>query len=259
MTDTDAPSEWTEVLLLVPRGWAELVSEVLSRPPLSTVAHGRPSLGTDAPPEGFEYLRSYAPTADDTPAWRSELGEALAALAGATGEPELANLTLRFRPLPAEDWANTWKKVWKPFRVGRLAVVPHLWRGTPKPRDVRLWLEPGAVFGTGRHATTRMCLAAVQERLAPGQRVLDAGTGTGLLAVAAALLGAEACVGFDIDPGSQRAAEALAVKNGVASRCQFRTGDFDVLTRAAIEAAGLTVQSDRRRGRWTTFIGVRDR
>ena len=64
-----SPSQWTEVLLVVPRGWEELVSEVLSRPPLTTVAYGRPSLGTEPAPEGFEYLRSYAPVAGRNWAW----------------------------------------------------------------------------------------------------------------------------------------------------------------------------------------------
>lgn len=88
-------------------------------------------------------------------------------------------------------------------------------------------LEPGGAFGSGRHATTRMCLRAIEERVRPGAHMLDAGSGSGILAVAAVLFGARAAQGFDIDPNARPYAEALARENGVASSCLFTTGGFE--------------------------------
>ena len=227
-------SAWTEVLVAVPEGWTELVAEVLSRPPCTSVAWGAPSLGTEPPPPGHEYVRTYVAARDDTPAWRDGLAASLAEL-GQIAE-ELADLPQRYREVPAEDWATSWRKSWRPFRVGRIAVVaPREHSGgrsggrSGRADDVTLQLEPGGVFGTGRHATTRACLRALQSRLRPGERVLDAGSGTGILAVAAARLGAAQVFGFDVDPGSEPAANALAETNGVTERCTFATGGFELL------------------------------
>ncbi len=222
-------SGWTEILVLVPAGWEELVADALAHGPCSSVAYGRPSLGTDPPPDGFEYLRAYVPEGEDSPALRAELETRLGGLAESAGDEELAGIAPRFRRLPPEDYAESWKKVWKPFRVGRICVVPSGWDRAPRERDLRLTLDPRSSFGTGRHSTTRMCLRALQERMEPGTRVLDAGTGSGILAVAAALLGAERALGFDLDPESAAQASELAAKNGVAARCEFRRGGFEVL------------------------------
>lgn len=221
---------WTEVQVLVPNGWEELVAEALAHPPCTAVVFGRPSLGSPPPPAGFELLRTYLPAREDGDAARADLCARLASLVQAAGSEELRALAPAFRALPPEDYASSWKKVWKPFRVGRLCVVPPDWDRAPRAGDVRLLLEPKSSFGTGRHATTRACLARLQELPVAGARVLDAGTGSGILCVAAALLGAEACLGFDVDPESVREGPELAAQNGVAARCAFRRGGFEVLT-----------------------------
>jgi ribosomal protein L11 methyltransferase len=217
------------VLVAVPAGWGELVAEELSHPPCTTVVFGAPSLGTTPAPEGSEYLRTFAPAHEDTVRWREAVERRLAALAERSGCEELEGLAPRFRPVPREDWANSWRKVWRPFRVGRLAVVAPDTDDRLRTGDVRLALEPGGVFGTGRHGTTRACLRLLQERGVDGARVLDAGSGTGILAVAAALLGARKASGFDVDPLSRRYAEELAERNGVLERTAFRVGSFELV------------------------------
>lgn len=294
---------WVEVRVVVPDGWEELVAGELALDGCTSVAFGRPNLAAPAAPEGTDYVRTFFAAEDDSSALRDAIAEKLATVARRTGADELAGLEATFHALPPEDWATSWRKSWRPFRVGRLCVVTHDWDGARRDGDVLLRLEPGGAFGTGRHATTRMCLRAIQEFDLAGARVLDAGTGTGILAVAAALCGARAVLGFDIDPRSAREASELAADNGVAERAEFRGGDFGVLTaddvgfdlvlaniyadvlqdesaalaermgrgarflfsgcldrhgaatRAAIAAAGLTVDEVRRRGRWLTFVG----
>jgi ribosomal protein L11 methyltransferase len=220
---------WTEILVLAPVEWQELVAETLAVGPCSSVAFGPPSLGTDAAPEGWDYVRTYVIEGEDTPELRARVAGSLAALARAVGAGELADLAPRFRRLPAEDYANSWRKSWKPFRVAGFAIVPRDWRGRTRESDVRMWLEPGGAFGTGRHSTTRGCLRVIEERIRGGESVLDAGCGNGVLAVAGVLRGAGRALGFDLDPSAIPYARELAEWNGVAGSCEFRAGGFDRL------------------------------
>jgi ribosomal protein L11 methyltransferase len=224
---------WVEVRVLVPVGWHELVAEALLNAPSATltsgIAFGRPSLATDAPPEGFDFVRTFFVKTDDSPTVRDELRQTLAGLGQRAGVPELEGLAPEFRVLPPEDYATAWRKTWKPFRVGRMCVVVPGEEYAFRKDDLPLALEPGGAFGTGRHATTRDCLRVLQARTRPGERVLDAGSGSGILSVAATLLGAGSALGFDIDPVAHTYAGVLASQNGVAERCTFRTGGFEVV------------------------------
>jgi ribosomal protein L11 methyltransferase len=228
-----APVRWTEVRVLVPEAWSELVGQVLGDLTEGGAAFGPPSLGTEPAPEGHDYVRAFLPDRADTAVCRSAIVSELARLGVATGANELDGLRAEFRELPPEDYANSWKRTWKPFRVGRLCVLPPGDDRELRPGDLRLVLEPGGAFGSGRHVTTRECLRAAQERTARGQRILDAGSGSGILAVACVLLGAGEARGFDLDPNARPYAEALARDNAVADRCEFATGDFGVLGDAA--------------------------
>jgi len=220
---------WTEVRVLAPLGWCELVGDVLARECPTGVAHGRPSLGTAPPAEGRDHVRAYVSDEQDTPAWRERVGGALAALAELTGACELRDLGVEFRELPPEDYATSWRKAWKPFRLGRLCLVPDWSASDLRPTDMALRFEPGGAFGSGRHATTRLCLRALQERLVRGSAVLDAGSGSGILAVSACLLGARSALGFDIDPHARRYAFDLARRNDLATVCEFRTGGVECI------------------------------
>jgi ribosomal protein L11 methyltransferase len=229
MSTDDEPPGWIEVRLLVPEGWQELVADAIGVGGSASVAFGRPNLAVPPAPEGFDYLRSFYSAHLDGEAARAGVRARLAALAEHADVDELRGLEPTFRELPHEDWATSWQKVWRPYRVGRLAVVTRAWAGTLRADDVAMVLEPGGAFGTGRHATTRLCLRALQELDLDGARVLDAGSGSGILSVAAALFGATAVLGFDVDERGEVEGGALAARNGVAGRCAFRSGDFGVL------------------------------
>ena len=137
----------------------------------------------------------------------------------------------RFRLLRDEDWAEAWKRAYRPIPVGqRLAIVP-AWMTNPWPDREAIFLEPGMAFGTGMHPTTRLVLAEV-ERLAPGApRVVDVGCGSGILSLAALRLGAARAVGVDTDPVAVEVARQNAARNGLARRFTARVGSIEVLLR----------------------------
>lgn len=119
----------------------------------------------------------------------------------------------RWEEEPAHDWLAAWRADLEPVRVGRLTVTPS-WLADG-PADETVVIDAGMAFGTGHHATTRLCLAALQELDLPGARVLDVGTGTGVLAIAAAKLGAREVVALDTDEDAVTAARANAARNRV--------------------------------------------
>ena len=119
------------------------------------------------------------------------------------------------RSVPDQDWVSGSRDQFGPVRVSeRLWIVP-TWRSPPEPAAINLILDPGLAFGTGTHATTRLCLQWLERTITGGETVLDYGCGSGILAIAALRLGARRAVGVDIDPGAIAVAQANAERNGV--------------------------------------------
>lgn len=136
-----------------------------------------------------------------------------------------------------DEWLDAWREYFEPLRAGRIVVAP-AWRQhdgslTDDPllenlsaQDIVLWLEPGRAWGTGAHSSTSLCLSAVQRQLVwnpESTHVLDVGCGSGVLAVAALLLGASSAYGIDIDETSPGVTLNNAERNGVASGCSAST------------------------------------
>ena len=113
------------------------------------------------------------------------------------------------------DWENNWREYYKPIEVGEKLVVVPEWEPVPEDGRLPLRLDPGLIFGTGSHATTRMCLASLENYAAPGKKILDLGCGSGILGIGALVLGAERCTGCDIDPKAPDVAMANAALNGI--------------------------------------------
>ena len=137
------------------------------------------------------------------------------------GERELARLEAALacqiakREIQEEDWANNWKKYYRPIPIGeRLLVVPQ-WEEVDIGRRIPIRLDPGLIFGTGSHPTTRRCLEVVETLAAPGQQVLDLGCGSGILSIAALLLGADHATACDIDPKAPDVVRANAAWSGL--------------------------------------------
>jgi ribosomal protein L11 methyltransferase len=126
-----------------------------------------------------------------------------------------------------KDWNENWKKYFKPIEVGsRLAVVPSWEEYDNKDNRTILSIDPGAAFGTGTHATTSLCLALLENYIADGDKMLDIGTGSGILAIASCLLGADSAVGVDIDAQSVKTAKENAEINQMGDKVTYIEGDL---------------------------------
>ena len=125
------------------------------------------------------------------------------------------------------DWNENWKKYFHTTEIGeKLVIVPSWEEYENKNGRVVLSIDPGAAFGTGTHATTSLCLELLENHIKKGTKMLDIGTGSGILAIAAALLGADTAIGVDIDAQSVKTAKENAEINNVKGKCQFIVGDL---------------------------------
>ena len=125
------------------------------------------------------------------------------------------------------DWENNWREYYKPIEVGEKLVVVPVWEEAPENGRIPLRLDPGLIFGTGSHATTRMCLAALEHFAGPGVRVLDLGCGSGILGIGALLLGCDSCLGVDVDPKAPDVVISNAAFNGIGpERMRAWAGDI---------------------------------
>ncbi len=198
---------WLEVSVITDGEGAEAVAEVL-RPFAYNDGVVLEQLGdeTNPAPDALETavtVKIYVPEGEDTPELRQRLEEILYHMGRLYPIPPPT-----FRQLKEEDWANAWKAHYHPFRIGKRIWIQPSWvengRNTDdgdfaQPGDVVLVLDPGMAFGTGLHPTTQMCLQALEQEVKPGSSVLDVGTGSGILAIAAVKLGAGAVRAFDTD------------------------------------------------------------
>jgi len=159
-------------------------------------------------------VAGYLPVDDRLEDRLTQLQDALAALPGFGIAGAGTELTLRY--VEEADWANAWKAYYKPFRVGRRLVVTPPWESPDlAPDDIPLVIDPGMAFGTGSHPTTQLCLTALEDFVQPGGAVADVGTGSGILAIAAAKLGASPVSASDNDPLAVKIARENASANGV--------------------------------------------
>ncbi|HEY5594315.1 MAG TPA: 50S ribosomal protein L11 methyltransferase [Nitrospiria bacterium] len=132
---------------------------------------------------------------------------------------------VRTRELTEEDWTEQWKKGYTIRKIGRRLVIVPSWKDySPQPEEVVVTMDPGMAFGTGLHPTTRLCLIALEKYLKRGQRVLDVGTGSGILAIAAVKLGADSVNALDIESTAIEVAGRNVAENGVTDRVALYAG-----------------------------------
>ena len=152
----------------------------------------------------------------------SSLREQLSLLKG----EGMGTLNVTMQGVREEDWAENWKQYYKPFRIGERMVVKPTWEPWDKREgDLIIEIDPGMAFGTGTHETTAMCVSMI-EQYYRGGTLLDVGTGSGILAIAAARLGAQNVVAVDIDPDAVRVARENVEHNGLSACIDVRKGDL---------------------------------
>src|SRR5438309_868688 len=259
-----ARPRWLEIAVPAHAEAVEAVSEILSRYGHNGIAVELPLAsrgGADHTVKAYlvEDVDSFAKVSDA----RDALGHLQAFGLGPIGE-------LAVRVVDDGDWLEAWKATVTPVRIGRFLVRP-TWSDASAPDAITIALDPGMAFGTGLHPTTQQCLEAVSYLDLEGLRVLDVGTGSGILAIAAAKRGAREVVGVDTDPLAVRAANENAVANGVSVEGRLGSaadvdGKFDVVlanlvgsvlvqiapnlrarlrTSGSLVAAGITTQAER--------------
>ncbi len=139
----------------------------------------------------------------------------------------VGSLTLDRQSVRDEDWKEVWKKYYKPFHISETLVIKPTWEPyTPAPGEKVLQLDPGMAFGSGTHETTGMCMSLLETVLKSGDTVIDVGTGSGILAIGAALLGAGSVLAVDIDPDAVRVANENVRLNGTEDRVTVLRGDL---------------------------------
>jgi ribosomal protein L11 methyltransferase len=173
-----------------------------------------------APMPSVVTIKAYLPVDEAVPGLRRRLEEGLWHLGRLYPIPEPL-----IRELAEEDWANAWKRQYQPLRIGRKILIVPAWQAPiPESDRIIIQLEPGMAFGTGLHPTTRLCLEALESTLAPANVVLDVGTGSGVLAIAAAKLGARSVLALDADPVAVTVARENVMSNAVTQQITVQHG-----------------------------------
>jgi ribosomal protein L11 methyltransferase len=222
--------EWLEVSVTgVENEAAEVVAEVLSR-------YAYRGVVIEAGPDGWNAgpvaVRAYLPADDRTWSKKRGIEEALWHLSQVRPIPAPT-----FRSVAEKDWVEAWKERLDVLRIGQHVVIRPSWHDyVPETGDVVIQLDPGMAFGTGLHPTTQMCLVALEELGCVGAKVLDLGTGSGILAIAAAKLGAERVLAVDNDSVAVKTARTNVINNGVQETVhvtcgclQAAPGSYDVV------------------------------
>jgi len=232
---------WLDTTVIVSAEAAEAVTEVLSRFAPNAVAIEQRALdvgsGTEWSPDGplepTVSVHAYVPIDAEIEMKRRQIEEALWHLRQIVAFPEPT-----FSEIKPEDWENAWKEHYQVMRLGRRFVIKPSWQEYEQQSgDVILELDPGMAFGTGLHPTTQMCLYALERHLRPGGSVLDLGCGSGILAIAAAKLGARSVLGLDIDPIAVQAAHDNVMRNRVDATVCVEHGSLETIGGRAFEFA----------------------
>lgn len=227
---TNSVEQWVELSIETDSELAEAISEAIYPFVEGGVALEQINFNDriadrweDETASGPVVVRAYLPRDETLEERRAGVERALRCLNLIRPVPQPA-----WRDVAQADWAEAWKAAFKPVRLGRRILVCPSWiEAEPEPGDIVVTLDPGLAFGTGLHPTTQLCAAALEERIQPGMRALDVGTGSGILSILAVKLGAASALGVDIDAEAVCAARENVARNGVADRVAIALGSWE--------------------------------
>lgn len=235
--------DWLEITIHTTTAGADIVSEkLMGEGATGTMVEDRADIPDPSKPNGIweiidPKLIDSMPEDVLVHAWFApdeKLSDHLQALQGQMAELkallpdfDLGSLQLDTLNVHDQDWSEVWKRFYKPFRAGNRLVVKPTWElYEAKENDLVIEIDPGMAFGSGTHETTGMCMELLEEALRPGDRVMDVGTGSGILAIGAALLGAKDVLAVDIDPSAVKVARENIEHNGLSDRVRAVEGNL---------------------------------
>ena len=235
--------DWVEITVHTTTFGADIVSEQLMQEGATgTMVEDRADIPDPTKPNGIWEIIDQK-LIDDMPedvlvhAWfepdscfadrMSALGSRMTELKALDMGFDLGSLAIDTLNVRDEDWSEVWKKFYKPFKAGRNLVVKPTWETYEAQEGDRIIeIDPGMAFGSGTHETTGMCLELLEETLTGGETVIDVGTGSGILAIGAAMLGAKDILAIDIDPTAVKVAQENIEHNGLADRITAIEGNL---------------------------------
>lgn len=220
--------EWQEISVKTESDAVEAIAEVFYR----LGAGGVVIEDKDTHKVSYSVVKGYLPVNRELPGKLDELKDEIAEIAGRMGKDpyEVAQVTVN-----EEDWANSWKKYFKPLRIGKSIVIRPTWEPyAPLANDIVLDIDPGMAFGTGSHATTGLCVRFLETYIKKDMQVLDVGTGTGILAMCAARLGASEVWAVDNDPVAVKVAEENIALNNLGNT--VKVAQHDLLNGVVVKA-----------------------
>jgi ribosomal protein L11 methyltransferase len=216
--------KWLEISISLSGELAEPVSDLFSRyAPNGVALEATNQQGSQAKPQPVT-LRAFLPADDQLEERRKAIEEGLWHLGQIQSLPPA-----QFHYIQEEDWEDAWKTHYKPITIGTKLVIQPAWLPIEEKDRIPILMDPGMAFGTGTHPTTQLCLTAIEDYLQSGQLVIDIGCGSGILSIAAALLGAKQVLALDIDSTALQNARKNIECNDVSNIVSLSQGSLDLL------------------------------
>ncbi len=218
--------KWLELSLIAPSEYVEPLSAMFERYGYGGVAEEiqggyNPDEGQEAPNNPDVLLRSYLPIDNTTETRKQHIQIGIALISS------LCNLSpLNERILEDNEWMDFWKNHFSLLRIGSVVIRPSWIEYIQTGNEIVIELDPGMAFGTGHHPTTKMCIKEIEKNIKPGYSVLDIGTGSGILSIVAAKLGAASVLGIDIDQNAIKSASKNVTNNALEDKIKLIHGSI---------------------------------